>query len=113
MKTIPTMIAASLLVVSVSATADSANDTLVTEVVPTHEAAYQLGVNKLSVLKNSSSFQLSYLLNTPLGDIEDGSLRLKDGAFITVEERMNADGKLGYVGQVNVSVNYEMHESDD
>ena len=113
MKTIPTMIAAALLLASVTATANTAHDVLLTSVAPTKAAAYELGLNKLSALKNSTSSQLGYTLNTPLGDVEDGSIQLKDGAYITVQERVGANGKVGYVGQVNVDVSYDMHDSDN
>ncbi len=113
MKTIPTIIAASLLVASFSATANSAHDVLLTSVAPTKAAAYELGLNKLSALKNSTSSQLGYTLNTPLGDVEDGTIQLKEGAYITVQERLGADGKVGYVGQVNVDVSYDIHNSDN
>ena len=113
MKTLPAMIAASLLIASVSATAASDYETVLTPVAPTKAAAYELGVNKLTSLNNSSPAQLSRSLNTPFGDIEADSLRIKDGGYVTVEERADANGRIGYVGQVNVGVEYEMHDSDD
>ena len=114
MKTLPAMIAASLLIASVSATAASDYETvLMTPVAPTKAAAYELGVNKLAALNDSSPAQLSRSLGTSFGDIQESSLRLKDGGYVTVQERADASGRVGYVGQVNVGVSYEMHDSDD
>ena len=113
MKTLPAMIAASLLIASVSATAASDYETVLTPVAPTKAAAYELGVNKLAALNDSSPAQLSRSLGTSFGDIQESSLRLKDGGYVTVQERADASGRVGYVGQVNVGVSYEMHDSDD
>ena len=113
MKTIPTMIAASLLFASVSATANSVHDIFLTPVAPTKTVAYELGLNKLSALKASSSYELSLALNAHLGDVDDETLRLEEGAYITVQERIDAAGKLSFVGQVNVDVSYDMFENDD
>ena len=48
MKTLPAMIAASLLIASVSATAATDFETITTPVAATKSAAYAQGVNKLS-----------------------------------------------------------------
>ena len=112
MKTLTTMIAATLLVASASAMANSSSETIFTPVAPTKAAAFEQGVNKLSALKNSSPSQLRQSLNTPFGDVEPGSLRIKDGGYVTVQERADANGKIGYVGIVNVGVNFDMHDSD-
>ena len=113
MKTLTTtMIAATLLVASATAMANSTSERVFTPVAQTKAAAYEQGVNKLSSLKNSTSSELSRSLNTPFGDIEPGSLRIKDGGYITVQERADANGKIGYVGIVNVGVNFDMHDSD-
>ena len=113
MKTLPAMIAASLLIASVSATAATDYETITTPVAATKAQAYDQGVNKLSALQGSSPAELERSLDTAFGDIEMDSLRLKDGGFVTVQERANANGSIGYVGIVNVGVDYEMHDSDE
>ena len=113
MKTLPAMIAASLLIASVSATAATTYESITTPVASSKAAAYEQGVNKLSALKSSSPAQLERSLNTAFGDIESDSLRLKDGGYVTVQERADATGRIGYVGVVNVGVDFEMHDSDE
>ena len=112
MKTLPALIAASLLVASFSAVANSSHEVIETPVAPTKAAAYEQGVNKLSSLKNSSPAKLNYSLGTYFGDIEENTLRIKDGGYVTVQERADANGTIGYVGIVDVEVEYEVHESD-
>lgn len=113
MKTLPAMIAASLLLASVSATAATSYESITTPVVASKAAAYEQGAEKLSALKGSSASELERSLNTPFGDIESDSLRLKDGGYITVQERADASGRIGYVGIVNVGVEFERHDSDE
>ena len=113
MKILSGIIAASLLIASVSATAATDHDILLTPVVPTKAAAYELGAKKLAELNNSSPSQLIRSLNTPFGDIEEGTVHIREGGYVTVEERADASGRVAYVGQVNVDVDYEMHDSDD
>ena len=112
MKTLSATIATALFLTSVSATAASSNERIVTPVAPTKAAAYKQGVNKLASLQNSSPSQLRRSLSTPFGEIEPGSLRLQKGGFVTVQERADASGKIGYVAIVNIGVNFERHDSD-
>lgn len=113
MKTLSKLIAASLLIVSVSASAFTTSETIETPVAATKAAAYEQGVSKLSSLQSSTPGQLNYRLGTYYGDIEENTLRLNDGGYVTVQERAMADGTIGYVGVVNVNVSYERHDSDN
>ena len=113
MKTLPALIAASLLAASFSAVANSSHETIETPVAATKAAAYEQGVSKLSSLKNSSPAKLNYALGTYFGDIEESTLRIKDGGYVTVQERADANGTIGYVGIVNVDVDYQEHDSDN
>lgn len=116
MKTIASIFATTLLLASVSATAgnfeQTRSETQVTSTTATKAEAYQLGVNKLTKLRNVTSQQLEMALTTPLGNIESNSLRLNDGGYITIQERMDANGKIGYVGLVNIDFSYIEHDSD-
>ena len=112
MKKLPLSIAAFILLASVNASAITDSEIIETPVAPTKAAAYDLGVNKLSTLTNSSPRQLEGALDTPFGDIEMDTLHVRDGGYVTVEERVDANGKVGYIGQVNIDVEYEMHDSD-
>ena len=113
MKTLPAMIAASLLLASVSASAFTTTETLDTPVASTKAAAYQQGVSKLSLLEGSTAAQLNYRLGTYYGDIEEDTLDVKDGGYVTVQERVMADGSTGYVGLVHIDVSYDRHDSDN
>lgn len=113
MKTLPLSVAAFILLASVNASALTDSEIIETPVAPTKAAAYEMGVNKLSALTNSSAAQLERELTTPFGDIEVDSLHVRDGGYVTVQERVDANGKVGYIGQVNVDVEYEMHDSDE
>lgn len=114
MKTIPLMIASTLLFASVTATAGttvrSEHDTLATSFVTSKAAAYQQGENLLAQLKTDSAQKLSSSLSIHSGSADTSTIHLDQGAFVTVEERMDANGKLGYVGLVNVDYSYT--ESD-
>ena len=115
-KTIPAMIAASLLLASVSASAESVvkrieSNIIKTSVVASQAEAFQLGQNKLSQINSTSQNKLSQLLRLHSGRPDLSTLVLNEGAFITVQERMGANGQLSYVGLVNVDYSYD--EIDD
>jgi len=112
MKTLPTMIAASLLIASVSASAFNSSEMIETPVAPTKAAAFEQGASKLSSLKSSTPGQLNYRLGTYYGDIKEDTLRINDGGFVTVQERAMTNGSIGYVGIVNVDVSFERNEND-
>jgi hypothetical protein len=112
MKIIPTIIATSVLLVSLGAGAQTTkNDTdvLVTGAVATKEAAYQMGVSKLAELKAASPYQLSRVLAAY--NAENSTVHLNDGSYVTIQERMNDNGQLSYVGLVNVKFGYVEHDS--
>ena len=70
-------------------------------------AAYDLAFDKLETLKTASPTEL----NNDLGRIAfnyPNSVELNDGAYITVAEKMNANGNTVYTGLVNVGVTYDM-----
>ena len=117
MKTIPSIIAASLLIASVSATAstyeNSATDTLVTGPAVTQAAALQQASNKLSQLKSVSPRQLSWELSSNSVDALDDTFHLNEGSFVSTEERMDANGKISYVGLVNVNFGYTVDDSEN
>jgi len=115
MKTIPSIIAATVLLASVSATAgnyeQTDHDTLVTSAAPTKAAAYQLGVSKLAQLESISPSRLSNALGVIGAD--DSTVHLNEGSYVETEERMSADGKLSYVGLINVNFGYTVNDSDN
>lgn len=117
MKKLPLLIAVSLLLTSLSATAamffeQSVSKTLTTITAPTKSAAYQLGVNKLAQLKDSSPSELERALGAPIGAVEANTMHLNDEGFIMIQERMDANGQLSYTAIVEVSVGFVPHSSD-
>ena len=73
--------------------------------------AYKLGISKLSALQAASPRQLVNEIRVYTPDIIEDTVRLENNAYITVEERMNVSGQLGYVGLVNIELRYT--EDDD
>lgn len=124
MKTMKTIVlAASIILVSASATAgtlQAGNDvdrvgsnTLVVSAASTKQAAYQLGLSKLKQLKSSSAQQLSQALKVHSSNIDGTTLHLKDGGYITVQERMDAKGNVNYVSSVTVGFHYLERRDDN
>ncbi|MGX9418970.1 DUF3316 domain-containing protein [Vibrio sp. RC27] len=69
------------------------------------EAAYELALDKLEVLKNDTAVEL----NKDLGNITaySNSVKLNDGSYITISEKMDENGNILYTGQVNANVTYD------
>ncbi|PWQ93137.1 DUF3316 domain-containing protein [Leucothrix arctica] len=118
MKTLTSLLVTSVLLISATA-ANASNferhskDILTTETASSRAEAYQLGTSKLSQLQSASPRQLFNELDIFSIDAVVSSAHLEDGSFVTVQERMGANGKLGYVGLVNVDVSYNEERDDD
>ena len=117
MKTLTAMIAASVLLIgATTANADYfdtvTKETIVTGVTDSRAAAYQAGADKLSSLKSASPYALADEVGLFGSDIEADTVHLDEGSYVTVQERLGADGKIGYVGVVNAGVSYESHDDD-
>lgn len=117
MKTVQSfVIAASILLASASAVAGTmpysgGNDrvesnTIVVSAASTKQAAYQLGLNKLAQLQAASPQQLSQALKVHSSNVDGTTLHLKEGGYVTVQERMDAKGNLSFVSSVNVGFHY-------
>ncbi|GAA3929130.1 DUF3316 domain-containing protein [Litoribacillus peritrichatus] len=112
------MLAGSLVLFNMNAMSDPLSSTgkassrsksTVVEVsaVPSKQQAYQQAMAKLKGLQVSSPLELSNELHLrTFNHQETKSLHLKKGNYITVEERMNENGSIEYVGQVNVVYHY-------
>ena len=116
MKTIQTIIATSILLATVNASAGSIvqrteTETLTTVAAATKAQAFQLGIDKLSQLASSSGQQLDRKLRVHSGYADIDTLKVNDGGFVTIQERMSSRGQLEYVGIVNVDFSYT--ESDN
>ena len=106
------LIASTMAILSTQAFASNTTTYQATRVVPTADmtskaAAYDLAFDKLATLKADSPTEL----NNDLGRIAfnyPNSVALTDGAYITVAEKINANGNTVYTGLVNVGVTYDM-----
>ncbi len=72
----------------------------------TSDEAYQQALSELNTLKTMSARELNKELNILTFNVESRSTHLKDGGFVTVQERMDENGQLEYLGKVNVKVHY-------
>ena len=110
MKNIKSFILASILLTSVSTfagyTSRSVSDTFMTKAVSTQAEAFQLGVNKLVQLKSTPQKKLENKLHVPANSYVSDSLRLNEGAFVTTQPRMSANGELRYIGIVNYGFSF-------
>lgn len=118
MKKITTLLATSVLLFGATAAnaltfmERSEKSTLITETASSRAQAYQLGANKLSALKSASQSQLTNNNITFSVDVDESSVRIENGAYVTVQERMDANGKIGYVGLVNFEISYIEEDSE-
>ena len=107
------LIASALVVLSTQAFADDinyANETVVTADVSSKTAAYEQGLVTLNSLKAASSNQLEqkfWWLGMPANN-----MTVENGAYVTVVEKMSADGQLVYNGVVHASIAYESDENE-
>ena len=103
MKTLTALaITSALLLSTVAANAAS----LTTGAVASDAAAYQAGLQKLSVLKAASSRELSREFGLFSPRVDKDTISLDAGAYITVQKKLSANGPV-YVGVVNAEVSYE------
>ncbi|PWQ93138.1 DUF3316 domain-containing protein [Leucothrix arctica] len=99
MKTLTSLVAASVLLIGASAAQaydfeQNEKDTVMTETAASRSEAYQLGLNKLTQLQSASPRQLFNELDIFSLDADENTTRLKDGAYITVQERAAAMARL-------------------
>ena len=80
--------------------------TLLINSAPNKQAAYQLGQSKLTQLNGMSSQKLSNVLQISSLNLKGDTLHLKDGGYVTVEERINVGGKITFVSLVRVDSHY-------
>ena len=123
MKTIQTIIATTILLASVTASAAVFNNngsstsrtesgTFTTAMAGSKAQAYELGKTTLSELESISHGQLATRVGVHSGSANLDTLHMKDGAFITVQERMSSNGKIEYIGIVNIEVSYQQADNN-
>ena len=107
------LIASTLVILSTSALADDVNYS--TQTVKTMDAssksiAYEQGMATLDSLQVATANQLEskfWWLGMPANN-----MAVEDGAYITVLEKMDADGQLVYNGVVHLAVSYEADDNE-
>ncbi|RVU86648.1 DUF3316 domain-containing protein [Leucothrix sargassi] len=118
MKTLTTLLATSVLLIGASAAnaytfEETTSDQIFTGMTNSKEAAYQSGLAKIQSLKSASPYELYDEVGLFGADIEADTVELEDGAYVTVQERLQANGQKAFVGVVNLDVSYEVHDDDD
>ena len=118
MKTFQSMvIVASIILVSTSVTAEplrtsinkraqTDSNTLEMNAESSKQAAYQLGLRKLTQLKAMPPKKLNRALHVGSSRIDVKTLHLEGNGYVTVEERMDTDGKPNFVSVVHVASHY-------
>jgi hypothetical protein len=99
-------VSAGLLKASSNEVVQSNASTLVVSSSPTKQAAYKQGQSRLSQLNSLSSQKLSNILQVSSLNLKGDTIDLKDGGYVTIEERMDIDGNLTFVNQVHVGFHY-------
>ncbi len=86
----------------------SRTDVKVIKTIPanTKQDAYDAAFTSLSSLHNSSPSDLNRQFNIRNVNVKAKKTHLKEDSFITVQEQMNRNGNIEYVGLVNVKVHY-------
>jgi len=72
----------------------------------TKQAAFKSGASKLSLLKSASADQLSKELRVHSSNLDGTTLHMKEGGYISVQERMDANGNVSYTPIVTVNIHY-------
>ena len=118
MKTLLSLVVTSALLMGAT-TANAAyfeqsmKETLTTKDATSFAEAYQLGIEKLSILKSIPPEELTNEVHGYSPNIDKRSARVEDDSYVTVQERMYADGILCYVGLVSVEMSYQEQPKKD
>ncbi|WP_299685552.1 DUF3316 domain-containing protein [uncultured Vibrio sp.] len=88
--------------------------TIAVEPANTKQQAYALGAQKLAEFEGMTANELNATL-VPMrtyGSAKN-TTHLKDDRYVTVEERLNSQGKVEYVAQVHMDVHYQERDSNN
>ncbi|CAK1699635.1 MULTISPECIES: DUF3316 domain-containing protein [Vibrio] len=75
----------------------------------TSDEAYQQALSELNDLKRMSARELNKELK--ILSFKPRSTHLEEVGFVTVQERMNENSRLEYIGKVNVKVHYSERDN--
>ena len=119
MKSLIALVTASFLLISATASANASffdltvKENVKTEKVATRAEALKAGEDKLAALKTLSPRQLSNEFGRIHPDVIERTVKLANDGFVTVEKRVDANGKASYVGVVNLDVSFDTHDRDN
>ncbi|MFT6984373.1 MAG: hypothetical protein ACJAT7_000160 [Psychromonas sp.] len=82
-----------------------------TEATQNKQESYLLGLDKLHTLESSTAKELKKQLNAAVW--YQNSFHLKEGSYVTVQEKMNSEGEIEYVSAVNVIYHYQERASNN
>jgi hypothetical protein len=85
--------------------------TVSTDAVGSKQEAYTLGAEKLLEFEGMSGRDLNADLVLINGIVRDKT-HLKDGGYVTVQERLNTQGQLEYVAKVHLYVHYKERDNN-
>ncbi|GMM88821.1 DUF3316 domain-containing protein [Vibrio sp. D420a] len=84
------------------------------DAVSSKQRAYMLGAKKLSEFEGMSGRELSTtLIPVTTNGSRRNSTHLKDGGYVTVQERLNSQGQLEYVAKIHINVHYQERDSNN
>ncbi len=86
--------------------------TVLTTPEPSKQDAYNAGLTELNNLKSMSERELDSTLHVWAYNSGNSNTHLGKQSYVTVQERMNQEGKMEYVGLVNVKVHYQLRDSN-
>ncbi|MBD1555725.1 DUF3316 domain-containing protein [Vibrio sp. S9_S30] len=88
------------------------HSTVLTQATSSKEQAYKLGAKKLAEYEGMSAKELEseFILVRSYGSKENAT-HLKEQRYVTVEERLNSQGKMEYVAQVHLQVHYQERDN--
>ncbi|RVU84409.1 DUF3316 domain-containing protein [Leucothrix sargassi] len=118
MKTLSTLIATSVLLIGATAANADYYEAITSEKIETgmtdsRAEARAAGMERLSALESASPEALSNEFGLNSSRINEGTVNVDDGAYITVKPTLTPQGGVGYVGVVNAGVSYEVNELDN
>ncbi|WP_104046713.1 DUF3316 domain-containing protein [Vibrio jasicida] len=84
------------------------------DAVSSKQQAYTLGAEKLTELEdmNGQELESEFMFVRSYGSNKNLT-HLKDGGYVTVQERLNNQGQLEYVAKVHLNVHYQERDGNN
>ncbi|RVU84408.1 DUF3316 domain-containing protein [Leucothrix sargassi] len=118
MKTLSTLIATSVLLIGATAANADYYEAITSEKIATgmtdsRAEAQEAGMQRLSALESASPSALSNEFGLKSPRINESTINVDEGAYVTVEPTLTPEGGVAYIGVVNAGVSYEVTELDN